>query len=158
VPEATSIVETYLRAHDVMHQRVSDQDWAIQLKGEKKLSTTVLVAIRERTLSIESFFLRRPVENHAELYRMLLRANMRLYGVRFAIDDLGDVYLVGKIAVEAVTSDEIDRLLGTILQTSDEMFMPAIEVGFASYLARDLAWRAAQGTPREGPRTVVSGG
>jgi hypothetical protein len=36
-----------------------------------------------------------------------------------------------------------------VLTTSDELFMPAIEIGFASYLKRDLAWRAAQTqTPR----------
>ncbi|TMK21439.1 MAG: YbjN domain-containing protein, partial [Actinobacteria bacterium] len=56
---------------------------------------------------------------------MLLRANTRVYGVRFALDDLGDVYLVGRFPVEAVTDEELDRVFGAILQTSDEMFMPA---------------------------------
>ena len=150
------IIETCLSERDVRFERVSPSDWAIQLRGEKKFSITVLLALRERTLAIESFFIRRPAENHAELYRMLLRANMRLYGVRFAIDDIGDVFLVGRVAVEAVSEDELDRLLGAILETSDEMFMPAIEVGFASYLKRDLAWRAAQGIPEGPPRSTVS--
>jgi hypothetical protein len=150
VTNVADVVERYLAERDLRYERVSDGDWAVLLKGEKKLSITVLVALRERTLAVESFFIRRPAENHAELYRMLLRANARVYGVRFALDDLGDVYLVGRFPVEAVTDEELDRVFGAILQTSDEMFMPAIEVGFASYLARDLAWRAAQGTP-EGP-------
>lgn len=138
------IIESYLADRDVRHERMSDADWAAQLHGEKKLSITVLLALRERTLQIESFFIRRPAENHADVYRMLLRANMRVYGVRFAIDDIGDVFLVGRIPVDAVNEDELDRILGAILTTSDEMFMPAIEVGFASYLARDMAWREAQ--------------
>ena len=138
------IIESYLADRDVRHERISEADWAVQLHGEKKLSITVLLALRERTLQIESFFIRRPAENHADVYRMLLRANKRIYGVRFAIDDIGDVFLVGRVPVDAVSEDELDRILGAILTTSDEMFMPAIEMGFASYLARDMAWRAAQ--------------
>lgn len=144
MPAATEIIDSYLADREVRHERVSENDWALQLRGEKKFSITVLLAVRERTLQLESFFIRRAAENHADFYRMFLRANMRVYGVRFAIDDVGDVFLVGRIPLEAVTGDELDRLLGAILTTSDEMFMPAIEVGFASYLARDMAWRAAQ--------------
>lgn len=138
------IIESYLADRDVRNERISPNDWALQLRGEKKFSITVLLALRERTLQIESFFIRRAAENHADFYRMLLRANMRVYGVRFAIDDIGDVFLVGRVPLDAVSEEELDRLLGAILTTSDEMFMPAIEVGFASYLERDMAWRAAQ--------------
>jgi hypothetical protein len=153
---AAEIIEDYLADRGVHNQRISPEDWAIQLRGEKKLSITVLFALRERTLAVESFFIRRPAENHADLYAMLLRANMRLYGVRFAIDDIGDVYLAARVPIEAVTDQELDRILGSILVTSDETFMPAIEVGFASYLKRDMAWRAAQGTPAGPPRGTVS--
>ena len=149
---AVQVISSYLADRDVRYERVSDSDWAVLLKGEKKLSITVLLALRERTLAMESFFIRRPAENHADLYAMLLRANMRLYGVRFALDDIGDVYLTARIPVEAVTDEELDRILGAILVTSDEMFMPAIEIGFASYLERDMAWRAAQGIPSAPPR------
>jgi putative sensory transduction regulator len=158
VAGAADVIGSYLADRDIRSERVSPSDWAVLLKGEKKLSITVLLALRERTLAIESFFIRRPAENHADLYAMLLRANMRLYGVRFAIDDIGDVYLVARVPVEAVTDEELDRILGSILVTSDEMFMPTIEVGFASYLERDMAWRAAQGAPAGGrPRPVSPG-
>ena len=141
---AGDVVDSYLRRHEFRHERVSPTEWAVQLQGEKKHSITVLMAVRERTLALESFFMRRPEENHADVYRKLLRANMRMYGVRFAIDDAGDVFIVGRLPVDAVTEGELDRLLGAILTEADEMFMPAIEVGFASYLERDMAWRAAQ--------------
>jgi hypothetical protein len=144
VAEAREIIQSYLADRDVRHERLTETDWAVQLRGEKKHSITVLLALRERTLQIESFFIRRPHEHHEDVYRMLLRANARVYGVRFSIDDLGDVFLTGRMAIEAVTPDELDRILGSILSTSDEMFMPAIEIGFASYLERDMAWRAAQ--------------
>ena len=154
MPGPAETITAYLADRDVNNQRVSDTDWAIQLNGEKKLSITVLFALRERTLQIESFFIRRPAENHADLYGLLLRTNMRLYGIRFALDDIGDVYLVARLPIEAVTEEELDRVLGAILSTSDELFMPAIEIGFASYLKRDMAWRAAQGIPPGPPRAA----
>lgn len=143
------VIERYLRDREIRYERPSDGDWVVLLHGEKKHAITVLLAVRERTLALESFFMRRPAENHAGVYGMLLRANMRTYGVRFALDDIDDIFIVARLPLEAVTEDELDRLLGAILTTADDMFMPAIEVGFASYLARDLAWRAAQTpTPR----------
>jgi hypothetical protein len=149
VGSPAEIIEAYLREHEIRHERPSGSDWTVQLRGEKKLSTTVLFAVRERTLAVEAFFMRRPNENHADFYRMLLRANMRTYAIRFAVDDVGDVYLVARIPLASVTEEELDRVLGAILTTAEETFMPAIEVGFASYLERDMAWRAAQTqTPR----------
>ena len=141
---AAEVIERYLRDREIRFERSSQSDWVLQLHGEKKHSITVLLALRERTLALESFFMRRPAENHADVYAMLLRANMRAYGIRFALDDIGDIFIVTRLALDAVTEDELDGLLGSVLTTADEMFMPAIEVGFASYLARDLAWRAAQ--------------
>lgn len=147
--DPAGIIDDYLRERDIRYERPSESEWALQLRGEKKHSITVLLALRERTLALESFFMRRPAENLAEVYGMLLRANMRTYGIRFALDDIGDVFIVTRLPLEAVTEEELDRLLGAVLTTADDMFMPAIEVGFASYLARDLAWRAAQTqTPR----------
>jgi hypothetical protein len=155
VPGPAETIATYLADRDITNQRVSDGDWALQLHGEKKLSITVLFALRERTLQVESFFIRRPAESHADLYRLLLRTNIRLYGVRFALDDIGDVYLVARVPIAAVTDEELDRVLGAILSISDELFMPAIEIGFASYLERDMAWRAAQGVPPGRPRDTI---
>ena len=154
--DVAAVIERYLAGGEIRSQRITDSDWAIQLKGEKKLSITVLIALRERTVAFESFFIRRPAENHAELYRMLLRANANIYGVRFSLDDIGDVYLTGRFPLEAIAEDELDRILGSILETSDAMFMPAIEIGFASYLARDMAWRAAQGVPDGASRTTIA--
>src|SRR5439155_7985637 len=114
---AAATIIAYLDERDIRYERVSDADWAIQLHGEKKLSITILFALRERTLQVESFFIRRPLENHADLYALLLRTNMRIYGVRFAVDDVGDVYLVGRFPVEAVSDEELERLLGAILST-----------------------------------------
>ena len=149
MPGAAEVIEQYLRDREIRYEHPAEGDFVVLLRGEKKHAITVLLAVRERTLALESFFIRRPAENRDEVYGMLLRANMRTYGIRFALDDMEDVFIVAKLPLEAVTEDELDRLLGAVLTTADDMFMPVIEVGFASYLARDMAWRAAQTpTPR----------
>lgn len=149
MPGPAEVIEQYLRDHEIRFEHPAEGDWVVLLRGEKKHAITVLLAVRERTLALESFFIRRPAERRDEVYAMLLRANMRTYGIRFALDDMEDVFIVARLPLEAVTEDELDRLLGAVLTTADEMFMPTIEVGFASYLARDMAWRAAQTpTPR----------
>lgn len=147
MPGAAEIIEQYLRDREIRYEHPAEGDFVVLLRGEKKHAITVLLAVRERTLALESFFIRRPAENRDEVYGMLLRANMRTYGIRFALDDMEDVFIVAKLPLEAVTEDELDRLLGAVLTTADDTFMPAIEVGFASYLARDMAWRAAQTPP-----------
>lgn len=139
-----SVIESYLRDHGIQSERIAGTTWAAQLRGENKHSITVLIALRERTLVLESFFMRRPQENHDAVYGLLLRRNMRSYGVRFALDDIGDVFLVARIPLEAVSAEEMDRLFGALLSEADAMFNPAIAAGFASYLEYDRAWRARQ--------------
>jgi hypothetical protein len=65
--------------------------------------------------------------------------------VAFSLDALGDVYLSGRVALAAVTAEEIDRLLGAVAQTSDDSFNPIVELGFADSIRREWAWRRSRG-------------
>ncbi|MGH2670300.1 MAG: YbjN domain-containing protein, partial [bacterium] len=92
----------------------------------------------------ESFFMRAPHENAAEVYRMLLARNARARRCYFAVDGLGDIYLIGFCAAGDAAGDELDRLLGELLTVADQMFNACVGRGFATYLAKDMAWRAKQ--------------
>jgi hypothetical protein len=94
---------------------------------------------------VEAFFCRQPDENHAAFYRYLLERNGRMYGVHFSLDPAGDVYLTGRLPLAAVSVADIDRLLGCVLSYSDENFDTALELGFASAIRREWAWRAKRG-------------
>ena len=65
--------------------------------------------------------------------------------MHFAIDQMGDVYLVGRLPLAAATPAEIDRILGCVLSYADENFDAALELGFASAIRREWAWRAKNG-------------
>ena len=68
-----------------------------------------------------------------------------MYGLAFAINPLGDIYLVGRLPLDAVSTQELDRVLGAVLQYSDSSFNPLLELGFANAIRREWAWRVSRG-------------
>jgi len=117
--------------------------YLVRLEGQHKLATMTWLIADQHSLLVEAFFCRQPDENHEAFYRFLLTRNGRMYGVHFALDPVGDVYLVGRLPLSAV--DDIDRLLGCVLSYSDENFDRALELGFASAIRREWAWRVKRG-------------
>src|SRR5260221_12785905 len=97
------------------------------------------------SLHVEAFFCRQPDENHAEFYRFLLERGSRMFGIHFALDPVGDVYLVGRLPLAVISPEEIDRLLGCVLSYSDENFDNALMIGFASSIRKEYAWRVKRG-------------
>ena len=97
---------------------------------------------------------RHPDENHERVYRWLLERNLKLYGVAFAVDHLGDIYLDGRLPLSSVTADEVDRLLGSVLTYADESFNTILELGFASSIRKEWEWRISRGESTAQPRGV----
>ncbi|TQF04721.1 YbjN domain-containing protein [Kitasatospora acidiphila] len=115
------------------------------LPGTRKLSTTCALRIGDHTLSVNAFVIRRPDENHEVVFRWLLERNTRLYGVAYALDALGDVYLTGRLPLEALDAQAVDRLLGTVLEAADEPFNTLLELGFATAIRKEWEWRTKRG-------------
>jgi Putative bacterial sensory transduction regulator len=119
--------------------------YLVRLEGQHKLATMTWLIVGAHSLHVEAFFCRQPDENHAAFYRFLLERNGRMYGVHFAVDPVGDVYLVGRLPLASVTADEVDRVLGCVLSYSDENFDAALMLGFASSIRRERQWRIKRG-------------
>nr|WP_223205180.1 YbjN domain-containing protein [Gordonia jinghuaiqii] len=117
----------------------------LELPGERKLKTTVLLSASEHGVRVEAFVCRRPDENHAGVYKYLLKRNRRLYGVAYTIDNTGDIYLVGRISADALSSGEVDRILGQVLEAADGDFNTLLELGFLASIQREWAWRVSRG-------------
>jgi hypothetical protein len=105
------------------------------------------VLVGEHGVLIEAFMCRRPAEAHEQVYRWLLRRNARLYGVHYALDRAGDIYLVGRLPQHALSVEELDRLLGQVAGAADEDFNAILELGFAGAIRREWNWRMARGEP-----------
>jgi hypothetical protein len=117
----------------------------VTLPGVKKLQTHCWFVVTPHAVLVEAFVCRRPDENHEGVYRWLLQRNARLYGVHYTIDTQGDIHLVGRMGRHAVTDDELDRVLGQVLEAGDGDFNMLLELGFASSIRREWAWRTSRG-------------
>ncbi|MGX7694673.1 YbjN domain-containing protein [Gordonia polyisoprenivorans] len=117
----------------------------LELPGERKLKTTVLLTAGTYGVRVEAFVCRHPDENHEGVFKFLLKRNRRLYGVAYTIDNIGDIYLIGRISGDALTADEVDRVLGQVLEAADGDFNTLLEIGFATSIRREWAWRVSRG-------------
>ena len=116
--------------HDPAQRR-----WYVRLRGEAKAVITVWLTLGQRTLQYETYFMPAPEENVAACYEYLLRANSRLFAMRFAIGAEDAVYLVGQMPLSAVQRDELDRIIGSAYAYSEQYFRPAMSIGYASRFA-----------------------
>ncbi|ALC22359.1 YbjN domain-containing protein [Streptomyces pristinaespiralis] len=145
VQQATRVIEQVFKDADLEWESPDTGSYVVKLPGTRKLSTTCSFLVGKHSLSVNAFVIRHPDENDAAVHRWLLERNLKLYGVSYAIDRLGDIYLVGKLPLSVVTPEEIDRLLGSILEAADGSFNTLLELGFASAIRREYEWRMSRG-------------
>ncbi len=127
------------------YRRHGDGRFLVTLPGIRRLQTATWLIVSRHALLVGAFVCRRPDQAHEAVYRHLLQRNQRLYGVHYAIDAAGDIHLVGRVALAAVTVDELDRLLGQVLEAADSDFNTLLEIGFADSIRREWAWRTERG-------------
>ena len=132
---------------DEVTSDIGDVTFVVTLPGEHKLATTVALSVGTHALTINAFVARRPDENYEAVYRWLLERNRRLYAVAFALDGLGDIYLVGRVPLNGLDEAEVDRLLGSVLEVADSSFNTILEMGFATSIRKEWAWRTERGLP-----------
>ncbi|MER7000182.1 YbjN domain-containing protein [Streptomyces sp. NPDC000410] len=139
------IIEAFLKDSELDWESPQQGSYVVKLPGTRKLSTTCSLIVGQHSLSLNAFVIRHPDENEQGVHRWLLERNLKLYGVSYAIDPLGDIYLVGKLPLSVIDPEELDRLLGTVLEAADGGFNSLLELGFASAIRKEYAWRVARG-------------
>ena len=143
--DAAQVVRTYLEANGLAYDEPREGVFSFALPGEKKLQTPVRLDLGPHAVAIHAFVCRKPDEEHERVYRWLLERNLKTFGVSFAVDRLGDIYLDGRLPVSVVTADELDRLLGSVLATADDSFNAILELGFAGSIRKEWEWRKLRG-------------
>jgi hypothetical protein len=130
-----------------------DLDWtesapglfSVRLPGTRKLVTECALQVGKHGMNLRAFVARKPDENHVGVYRWLLERNLKLHGICFAVDALGDIYLTGRLPVELVSRTEVDRLLGAVAEAADDSFNVILELGFAESIRQEWVWRRSRG-------------
>ena len=145
VAELDAVVEETLHAAELEYEHPGLGRFVVTLPGVKKLKTLVGLTVGEHALRVEAFVCRQPDENREQLWAYLLQHNARMYGVSYSIDTVGDIYLTGRLPHAAVTAEEIDRVLGSVLTYADEHFNTMLEIGFGTSIRREWDWRVKRG-------------
>ena len=141
-----AVVQAYLAdsGHD-WEPGARDDEFVVTLPGEKKLKTVASVVVSDTALSVSAFVIRNPDENHDEVYRFLLRRNLRLPGLAYAVDKAGDVFVTGRVPAAGVDAETLDQLLGVVLTAADEPFNELLVMGFLSSMRKEWEWRVSRG-------------
>jgi hypothetical protein len=144
------VIEAALKDHDLTYShhdgvRGGLPGLVVELPGERRLVTNTILSIGEHSVRVEAFVCRKPDENFEGVYKFLLKRNRRLYGVAYTLDNVGDIYLVGRMALHSVTPDEIDSVLGQVLEAVDQDFNTLLELGFRSSIQKEWEWRVSRG-------------
>ena len=90
--------------------------WYVRFGCEGRDAATIYFDLHQRTLRYELYFMPDPPKNRLELYEWLLHRNHTIYGAKFSLGPDGDVYLVGRLALEHLTEWELDRIIGVLFE------------------------------------------
>ena len=106
--------------------------WYVRFGCDGRDAATIYFDLHQRTLRHEVFFLPAPEDpaRRGELAIWLLQRNHQLYGTRFSMGPEGDVYLTGRVALEHLTEDEIDRIIGVIYEVTERWFQAAVRIAY----------------------------
>lgn len=140
-----SEVTDFLAVQELQFELAGERTVVVSLPGTNKQFVNVAMTIGDTIFKIESFVARNPDENHEAVYRWILEQNRKLLVINYCVDHLGDIYLSGTLPIATVDLDQIDQLLGVMLQTSDNSFNILLELGFKSAIEREWAWRTSKG-------------
>ena len=149
-------------------ERVEAGAYLVSLQGSRRPSTRVWLLAGEYAVAVEAFVLHvlpGACPDPAPLHRHLLARNLRLRGVHYGLDDVGDLFLTGSLPLAAVTAEDVDRLLGEVLQLLERDADALLEHAYgpqlgtdpalASKVRYDGAGRRPAGTPQWAPRRDV---
>lgn len=129
-----------MRQHDetivaIDRGEVDEYRWYLRMRGVEKEFTTIWITLGQRTLRYETYVMPAPEENTVQLYESLLRRNEKLVGAHFSIGIEDAIFLRGELPLSALNEPELDRVVGTLYQTVEQVFQGLLRIGFASRFA-----------------------
>ena len=172
MPETSAVVWeldgrllTLLTDLAVPFERVEAGAYVVELHGARRPRTLLWVIAGEQALQLEAFVMHMIDADVARVHGHLLRRNLGLRTVHYAVDDVGDLFLVGSLPHEALHEGGLDGVLGEVLSLleSDGPKLQALAYGdrldadeaLAAKVRADGAGRRPAGTPEWAPHRDV---
>jgi len=104
--------------------------WYVRFGCDGRDATTIYFDLHDRTLRYEVYFLPVPSTDLLDLYEFLLKRNHSMYGARFSLGPDGDIYLVGRVALEHLSVNELDRIIGVLYELTERWFQPVVRLAY----------------------------
>ena len=120
---------------DVEYSEQVDGRWAVRMRQGVRSATTVWWTVGDRTVTAQAYVLPAPPANQADVYRLCLLRNHRMWKCHFALDREGAVVLIGRLSVCEVTFQALDLLLGEIYEAVELSFRPLATMAFSTNLS-----------------------
>ena len=143
---AQDTIKEFLEAAEIHWEEIDENRCVAHIPGTSKQRISIAFTVGTHYVTLESFISRNPDENHEAVWRYLLDRNRRTYVASFCTDQHGDIYLHGQLPLHAITHEEIDRVTGAIVSTSEEVFNQILELGFRNAIEKEWAWKKSLGT------------
>lgn len=106
--------------------------WYVRFGCDGRDATTIYFDLHQRTLRYEVYFLPAPEDDTRlpALHAWLLRRNHDLYGARFSLGSDGDIYLTGRVALEHLSAEELDRIIGVLYESTERWFQSVVTLAY----------------------------
>lgn len=116
----------------------SDVVWAGEYEGRQGIRmaqscrdfTTVWFDIGERTVGFEAYVLPGPPHGGVEFYRFCLQRNWRSWPAHLALDQRGDLFVVGRIPLSNLSETSLDGAVGAVYEVIELSFRTLLRLGF----------------------------
>jgi hypothetical protein len=120
-------------------ERVEVGAYLVELPGR----TRVWFIAGEQAVAVEAFVLHLiEVPDPGPLHLHALRRNLGRRGVHYAVDPVGDLFLVGSMPHAACEVEGVDRVLGEVLQLLLDDSTTLLALAYGTRLAEDPALEA----------------
>jgi hypothetical protein len=127
----------------VPFERVEAGAYLVELTGQQRRRTLLWLIAGEQAVALEAFVLHLiGVPDPGPLSRHLLRRNLGLRSVHYAVDDVGDLFLVGSLPPAAVSEGALDAVLGEVLSLLEADTPRLLALAYGDRLERDEALAA----------------
>jgi hypothetical protein len=122
VSEPRSVADAYFASLGAAARRVADGEWGVTIEDVAGWPLHVGARLADGFLRAQAEVVARDqVADHELLFR-----NRGLRLVRLAHSGAGDVWIVGDLPAAAVSSAELDRLLGLLVAAATEVRQRAV--------------------------------
>ena len=110
--------------------------WLVRLRGDEKDFVTVWIALRQRSVHIETEVVPAPEMGEEAIYRFALVRNADLRSVHLAIGPESAIYLVSAMSLAELTLERLDEVMAAIVIYVDELYPTMMTLGFSWYRRR----------------------